>query len=586
VEERVEHWVVGEVLRRQAEQRGAAPFLQMSGGAPASFAEVDAQANRLARGLGRLGVASGELVAVMLPNSIEYCLVWFALNRLGAVHVAVNTEYKGEFLRHVLADAGCRRIICHRAYLGRLAAIGQELPALVEVIVTGAGDLVADELATGPVATAGAVTGEPESAGPGGAPASATGGAPGGRTSAGLSGAARPALSGVQWLQLEECFDRSAEPLECAVTYRDISTIMYTSGTTGPSKGVLMPHAHNYLLGRGIVDHLGVSERDTYYVCMPLFHANAMFMQVYASLIAGARVVLAPRFRASRWLDEVRAGGATLTHTIGVMTDFLLRQPERPVDRLNQLRAILAVPNAPALAPVFQRRFAVPVMIEGYGMTEVNMPLYMPVDGPPRPGSCGRVYGRYFEVRIADPETDEELPPGAVGEILVRPRQPYAFSAGYHRLPERTVAAWRNFWFHTGDAGRRDADGYFYYVDRLKDCIRCRGENVSSFEVEAALLHHPAVAEVAAIAVPSPAAGGEDEVMVCVVRTPGAELGAAELLDFCQERMPRFAVPRYVDFLDRLPRTPTEKVQKALLRARGITATTWDREAAGYRLRR
>ena len=362
------------------------------------------------------------------------------------------------------------------------------------------------------------------------------------------------------------------------VTYRDTATIMYTSGTTGPAKGVLMPHAHVYLLGLGAVENLGVTPRDVYYVTLPLFHANAMFMQLYACLIAGAHAVIAPRFRASQWLSDIRRFGCTLTNTIGVMSDFVLQQAAREDDADTALRLVLAVPTPPAIADVFRARFGV-AMVEGYGMTECNMPLYMPRGDAPRAGTCGKPYARFFEVRVVDPDTDEPLPPGVTGEIVVRPREPFAFMAGYVGMPEKTLEAWRSFWFHTGDAGRTDEDGYFYFVDRIKDCIRRRGENVSSWEIEAVLVGHPRIAEAAAVAVPSTLPGGEDEVKACLVARAGEIPDLAEVRAYCEERMPRFAVPRYLELLPALPRTPTEKVQKAKLRAAGVTPATWDAEA-------
>jgi crotonobetaine/carnitine-CoA ligase len=262
--------------------------------------------------------------------------------------------------------------------------------------------------------------------------------------------------------------------------------------------------------------------------------------------------------------------------SLGVMTEFILRQPARPQDAQNALRIVLGVPAPPSLVPTFRDRFGCQ-MLEAYGMTEVNIPLYFPLDALPRDGSCGKVYHRYFAVRVVNPGTDEELPHGEIGEIVVRPREPFAFSLGYHAMPERTVEAWRNFWFHTGDAGRRDADGYFYFVDRIKDCIRRRGENISSYEIESVLTSHAAVAEAAAVAVKSEITGGEDEVKVCLVLKRGAQVTFEALADHCLPRMPAFAVPRYFELLDKLPRTPTEKIQKALLRATGVTPTTWDR---------
>ncbi len=533
-------WVVGKVLADQAKARGDRPFLTAcDGGARATtttltYAEADRMANRMARTLAALGVGPGDRVAVMLPNGLEACTVWLGLARRGAVHVAVNTGLKGAFLEHVLRDAGVSLLVADARYAEVLGALDVSRLRVKRLVVCG-GD---------------------------------------------ASRASSP-MAGVESSPLASLLSSDGAPLPDApeVSYRDTATIMYTSGTTGPSKGVLMPHAHVYLLGLGAVENLGVTESDVYYVTLPLFHANAMFMQLYACLIAGAHAVVVPKFSASSWLDDIRRHGCTMTNMIGVMTDFVLQQPSRPDDADNPLRLVLAVPTPPEIAPAFRARFGT-AMVEGYGMTEVNMPLYYPVDAPPRDGSCGKPYSRFFDVRIVDPETDEPLPPGATGEIVVRPREPFAFMAGYVGMPDKTLEAWRSFWFHTGDAGRMDDDGCFYFLDRIKDRIRRRGENVSSFEIEAVLVSHPQIAEAAAIAIPSELPGGEDEVKACLVPHHGEAPDPAEVLAYCTARMPRFAVPRYFEILPALPRTPTEKVQKAKLREAGVTARTWDADAA------
>jgi crotonobetaine/carnitine-CoA ligase len=530
-------WVIGEELARQARARGHRTFLTFQSHPDVTYAEADEIAHRVSRGVAALGVGPGDRVGVWLPNGPEILHASFGIYRAGAVAVFVNTGYRGIFLEHVLNNAGARSVIMAGEYLPRLAESEANLPGVERAVIVGP------------------------------APPDA------------------PPLRRISIQSWDELVRQPADPLGVPVSYRDVGAMMYTSGTTGPSKGVLMPHAHLYLFGQGVVDNLRVTADDVYYICMPLFHANALCMQLYGTLIAGARAVIAPQFSASRWLDEVRASAATVTNTLGVMSEFIHRQPERPEDRRHRLRLICAVPTPAEIAASFRERFGVP-LIEGYGMTEVNIPLYMPLDAPYRPGSCGRVYDRYFEVRVVDPETDEEVPRDSVGEIVVRPREPFGFMLGYNAMPERTVEAWRNFWFHTGDAGRQDSDGYFYFVDRIKDTIRRRGENLSSYEIERVLIEHPAVAEAAAVAVRSEIAGGEDEVKACVVLAPGQALSPEALLDFCQTRMPHFAVPRYVEFLGALPKTPTAKVQKAILRQSGISGATWDREAAGYRVRR
>jgi crotonobetaine/carnitine-CoA ligase len=530
-------WTVGHVLARQAARRGAAPFLQVQDQPPLSYAETDALANRLARGVIGLGVRPGDRVAVMLPNAAEILLAWFGLCRAGAVSVFVNTAYKGIFLEHVLNNAGAEVMMVHRDYVPLLAPSLAVLPRLKRVYVVGA---------------------DP---------------------------AALPELPGVAVAAGEALLDASAAPVDVAVSYRDIGSIMYTSGTTGPSKGVLMPHAHLYLFGHEEVRWLRLTERDVYYICMPLFHANALFMQLYGTLFAGAKAAIVPAFSASRWLDDVRRYEATVTNTLGVMTEFVFRQPPRPEDREHRLRLVLAVPGPAEIAQAFMQRFNVQ-LLEAYGMTEINIPVHGRIDSPFKPGSCGEVNTDWWDVKIVDPETDEDVPPDTMGEIVCRPKEPFAFMAGYNAMPDKTVEAWRNFWFHTGDAGRIDADGYVFFVDRIRDTIRRRGENLSSYEIERVLADHAAVAEVAAVAVKSPLPGGEDEVKACIVPRAGARPRPEELLDWCVQRMPYFAVPRYVEFVEALPKTPTQKIQKSKLREQGVTAGTWDRELAGYHVRR
>jgi crotonobetaine/carnitine-CoA ligase len=248
------------------------------------------------------------------------------------------------------------------------------------------------------------------------------------------------------------------------------------------------------------------------------------------------------------------------------------------MDKNHRLHTIGVAPNLPELDAQLRERFAIKNVIGLYGMTEVNIPLYTQA-GLPRPGSCGKVWDKFYEVKIVDADTDDEVPAREVGEIVVRPKQPFGFMAGYNAMPDKTVEAWRNFWFHTGDAAWMDDEGYVYFVDRIKDCIRRRGENISSFEIEELISQHKAIAEVAAVAVESPIFGGEDEVKVVVVLRPGQRLSHEALVSYCEQRMPRFAVPRYIEFVESLPKTPTRKVQKNLLRQDGVTSATWDREA-------
>jgi crotonobetaine/carnitine-CoA ligase len=349
---------------------------------------------------------------------------------------------------------------------------------------------------------------------------------------------------------------------------------MYTSGTTGAPKGVLMPHAHCFLFGLGTVENAGVDADDHYYVCLPLSHANGLLMQVGAVLIAGATATLRERFSAAGWLSDLISSGATLTNSLGAISAFVQAQPPGNRDRAHRLRLLIAAPNLPEHERCWRERFGIPDVLSGYGMTETNIALYGR-RGEPRPGTCGAAYPR-FEVRIADPETDRPVATGEVGEIMIRPRVAGGFMAGYLNLPDKTVEAWRNLWFHTGDAGRMDADGYVTFVDRIKDCIRRRGENISATDIEACLAELSGVDQVAAFAVPADIAGGEDEIMCAIVPAVGATIDPAAIVAHAATRMPRYARPRYVEFVATLPRTATEKVKKADLRARGITSSALD----------
>jgi carnitine-CoA ligase len=353
----------------------------------------------------------------------------------------------------------------------------------------------------------------------------------------------------------------------------DTCAILYTSGTTGPSKGVLCPHAQWYWWGVNTGEVLAIERDSVLYTNLPLFHTNALnaFCQ---AVVAGATYVLGPRFSASAFWERLERSGATVTYLLGAMVSILLRTPEGEHDRAHRVRVALAPATPAELHEPFLERFGVR-LIDAWGSTETNIVISNTL-AELRPGTLGRVL-EGFEARVADVH-DAEVPDGVPGELLVRHREPSAFASGYDGLPEATAAAWRNLWFHTGDRVVRDRDGSFRFVDRLKDSIRRRGENISSYEVEQALLEHADVAGAAVVPVPSEL--GEDEVLACVVARDGAELDPVELIRFCEPRLPYFAVPRYVDVLTELPLTASGKVEKYRLRERGVTKSTWDRERA------
>ena len=306
-------------------------------------------------------------------------------------------------------------------------------------------------------------------------------------------------------------------------------------------------------------------------------HRNNACIQ---ALIHGGRFVVGPRFSASRFWDRLVEADATVTYLLGAMVSILAKTAESPAERRHRVRVALAPATPPDLHEVFKRRFGV-LLRDGFGMTETNAVIGA-LDGEQRPGTMGHVM-RGYQVMIVD-DDDEEVPDGVPGELVMRADEPFAFATGYWRMPEKTVESWRNLWFHSGDRAVREPDGAFRFLDRLKDAIRRRGENISAWEVEQVLQLHPDVAAAAVIPVPSEL--GEDEVMAVVVPREGSELDPVDLMRHCEPRLAYFAIPRFVEIAAALPLTENGKVQKFVLREHGVTETTWDRDAAGYVVRR
>jgi carnitine-CoA ligase len=387
------------------------------------------------------------------------------------------------------------------------------------------------------------------------------------------------ALPGQRWL-LDETYPAPGAPAPRAdVGPGEPTIILYTSGTTGPSKGVLCPQAQWYWWAVETGNILGVVEGDVLYTNLPLFHTNAVNTFVQA-LVYGATFAIGPRFSASQFWRRVVDAEATVTYLLGTMVHILAKRDPDPDEHRHRVRVALAPATPAALYEPFQSRFGVR-LVDGWGSSETNFVLSCAHEGAP-PGSMGGITPG-FDARVVD-DNDEEVARGSPGELVVRSDEPFAFALGYHNLPEKTVEAWRNLWFHTGDRVVRDDDGWFWFLDRIKDSIRRRGENVSSYEVEAVLTAHPQIA--AAAVVPVPAEVGDDDVLACIVLREGAVLRAEELIEFCEPRLAYFAIPRYVDFVDELPLTSNGKVEKYKLRERGVTPSAWDREQAGYVLRR
>lgn len=522
-----DHVVTRDLMERWHREQPGRVFLKFGDdGEEWTFARVRELTLQTALGLQQQGVRQGDTVLVWLPNSRECLRVFFAVQYLGAVFVAINTAYKGALLAHVVANANAKLAVVHADLLPRLAEV--DTASLESVIVVGG---AAAEVARLAVCTYEATL----------LPSSGTLAAP----------------------------PRAIAPWDpCAV--------IYTSGTTGPSKGVLCSYLHLFS-NAGPETWPFLTADDRYLVNMPMFHIGGIG-GIYVMFARGGSVSFVERFDTATFWSVVRSTGTTAGFLLGVMAAFLEKQPPGPDDRNHSLRLALMVPLAGDIA-AFSERFGVTVYTI-FNMTEISSPI-VSASNPTVRGTCGRPRPG-VQVRLVD-ENDCEVAPGQVGEMLVRTERPWAMNSGYHRNAEATARAWRNGWFHTGDAFRVDGEGNFYFVDRMKDAIRRRGENISSFEVEADVVQHPAVQEAAAIGVPSEV--GEEDVMVVVAPVQGAAMDPAELIAFLRARMAHFMVPRYVRVVPELPKTPTAKVQKNQLREQGITPDTWDRERAGIRVR-
>ncbi len=518
--------VTRHVLEHRAKATPDRDYIRLADGTTVAYGAFAASVERAAAGLAALGVKQGDTVVVWSPNSVEMVRVWFAINWLGAIYVPINTAYRGNLLAHVIANADARVIVASVDLIPRLADIDR---ASLETVVALGGPPA--PVAGLNVVGAAALDGDP---------------------------ATIPALA------------RPIEPW-------DVQSIIYTSGTTGRSKGVVSTYAHLWHMSGPQAFNM-LDEDDCMMVCGPLFHV-AGTLPIVAMLNRGGAVSMVGDFETEKFWPAVRATRTTFAILLGVMAAFLAKRPPSPEDRNHTLKKAMMIP-LPDDSRDFAQRFGVDVWTL-FNMTEINVPL-ISQPNPGVVGTCGKPRAG-VELRIVD-ENDCEVAVGVVGELMLRAEAPWALNSGYFRNDEATAKAWRNGWFHTGDAFRRDADDNFFFVDRMKDAIRRRGENISSFEVEVEILAHPAVRECAVVAVPSELS--EDDVLAIVATAPGAKLDPLELLEFLKPRLAHFMLPRYIRVMSDLPRTPTQKVEKYVLRQQGLTPDTWDRDKAGVKIRR
>jgi len=497
---------------------------------PHTFGDLELKVNKVANVLRDLGVKKGDHVCLFLPNCPEFIYLWFGLAKIGGVMVPLNVSLRGEGLAYIINHCDAGLIIVDERLYDAFQFVERDLKGIKQRIWHSEGS--------------------------------------------------DPPESFESLNDLMTSADQKAPP---AMDIHDADPlgIIYTSGTTGPPKGAMISQ-FNYVNSGQVwaEDIIDFREDDVFFTTLPLFHANAQMFTTMGALYSGRPFVLRERFSASRFFDEIRQYGATIFNYIGGMLTMLMKQPEREDDVQNPARATFGGAAPREIWRNFEKRFNVTI-IEGYGLTESGGVCLCNPPHDIRLGSIGKPMP-FCDVAVWD-EKNQEVPTGQSGEIVVRQTTPYSMFSGYYKQPDKTDEAWEGGWFHTGDRGYDDEDGYFFFMDRIKDCIRRRGENISSFEIEKIVNSHANVLESAAVAVPSEL--GEDEVKIYVILKPSEQLDPEELIAFCEERMAYFMVPRYIEFITAFPKTATERTQKFELRKIGI-GDAWDREKAGYKLKR
>lgn len=513
------------ILKAQAEKEGTRPYLTFNG-RTWSFQDTYERVVAVARGFRSLNVHKGDTIAMFVNNCDHFVMSWYACTFVGAVIVQMNPTHSHSLLEYVLEDSRISGIVVQRELVPALATLSpQALDRIKWVAVIG-----------------------------------------------GMQGVDLPPGPG-RYVDYADLVIATGDDPLVATDHRDNQLIGYTSGTTGPSKGVPFTNARMLALAATWIRIIGLTRDDVLFTSMSVYHGVATRLGLLPALVAGTHVHLAEKFSASRYWQQVTECGATIGHCMFTIPAILKAQPPGAYDRAHKLRAMY---NANYDAE-FEERFNVK-LIEAYGATEIGLPIH--TEWPDRrPGASGRC-DPDWEIQLVD-EDGMPVPDETPGLVLARPKVPWLIMEGYLNKPDETVRTWRDLWYHTGDYMRRDADGYYYFIGRMKERIRRRGENLSAFEMERIVGAHPEVAECAFVGHPSPY--GEDDIRCIVKRGPGSTLSAEQLMDWLQPRMPNAMLPRYIEFRATLPRTPSEKVEKYKLIAEGLPSDAWDREAVGYR---
>ncbi|MDX1733266.1 MAG: AMP-binding protein [Halioglobus sp.] len=521
---------LGRAIQMQAEQNGDTPFI-MFDQLRFTYRETNDRVNELAAGLAREGVGRGDRVAFFMDACPEVIFLVLAVNKLGAVWVPINTDYKGFWLADTIQRSRPGLLVIDENHAPKVMALGDELGD-IELVVLGSDELVPESTAFDSLY----ITGAPE-----------------------------PDLSD---------FD-----------YGDTCAILWTSGTTGKSKGVMQSHNVWFNACEDTNERNGTSAGDVIYNVLPTYNSAAWVTGIFRALIAGVPLAMDPHFSVSHFWERVRFYRATEVFTLGSMHILLWNAPERPDDADHTLTKITPVPMPAEIAEPFEERFGVKIMGQGMAQSEAMRVISQYNDRKPwPPGSCGTAT-RFVDIRLVK-DNGEDAAVGEHGECWVKPRYPFVLFNGYFDDPEATRNAFEGEWYKTGDVLRKDAEDNYYFVDRKKDSVRYKGRNISTFEVELAARKHPAVADCAAFGIPSEELDSEHELKLNCVLHPGQTLSEEELASYINDTAPYFFVPRYIEFVDSLPYTPTNKVQKYKLREIGLTPETWDARRAGFRAAR
>jgi len=523
-----EKYVLGSMLEAAAKKYPGAVYFWFEG-KQYTYGQVLDQSRRVAHAFAGLGVKKGDHVAVLMENCPEFIFTWFGLALLGVIEAPFNPFHKGNILEYLINYSDAEILVISSSFIDEIKSVEDRIEKVKTIIIEGQFD--------------------------------------------GYAFRKKKALPYSALLQAD------AGPLTTDVRYDDIMALMFTSGTTGPSKGVLITHNQAFFVASQYVTVNGAKKGDVGYGYIPLFHEAPQFGLVLGAMLYGGSFLLTRSFSPADFWQDIRKYNCTISGMFEVVIKILLMAPEQPDDAHNPMRAFSTAHITKESQEAFEKRFNVK-LVNTYGLTEGDCTIAAKYDDI-RPGSFGKPRG-YFDVELFD-SMDHKIPRGKVGEIVLRPRQPHTIFEGYYKMPEKTLEAFRNLWWHTGDLAYQDEDGYFFFVGREKDMIRRGDENISALEVEKVVESHPDVAECAAVAAYSEVWG--EEVKLAIVCHEGKQVDPAELVAYCDERMAYFMVPRYIEFVASIPRTggSGRPIKEQL---KQVTDITWDRVKEGVKIKR